>query len=191
MEADLTEIREQMEARSTDELVSILRNRDEDEWLPPVFDIVASILSARGVRPEGVVALGPEGDPGTDVVESQPLVTIGRFLSTLEANAGRMALEQAGLAAWVTDEAGGGIMPGFGVGARLQVRVDDEKAARAVLASGPATATELPPELAESPCPKCGSTQVTQAAVVVSRGEGRDWRYECMACRHTWSDPVS
>lgn len=50
----------QLEQCSTEELVSILRNRDEEEWRPPVFEVVTSILSARGVSPTDVVAMGPE-----------------------------------------------------------------------------------------------------------------------------------
>jgi hypothetical protein len=46
---NLQDIPREMEQRSTSELVSILRNRDEDEWRPEVFQIVATILSSRGI----------------------------------------------------------------------------------------------------------------------------------------------
>jgi len=62
------DIRRSMADRSTEELVSILRNHDEDEWLPDVFEIVAALLTERGVSTAEVVALGPEGE---DVVEAQ------------------------------------------------------------------------------------------------------------------------
>jgi hypothetical protein len=52
---DTSELAQQLERLSTDELVSILRNRDEEEWQPNVFDIVASILAARGLEPPQVV----------------------------------------------------------------------------------------------------------------------------------------
>jgi hypothetical protein len=184
-------IRRELEARSTEELTSILRNRDEEEWRPEVFEIVGSILAARGVSPSDVVALGPEG---TDVAEGQALVTVGRYFSAVEAHAHRMALNAAGLDAWVCDESVG-TMYGVGVGARLQVRDGDETSARAVLEGERAPASALPPEIAEPPCPNCASSDVTQLAEVVEsppsippERERRAWHYECSSCGHSWPD---
>lgn len=186
------DLRRELEALSTEELVSILRNRDEDEWRPEVFDLVAAILEGRGVSPKDVVALGPEA---VDVIEGQPLVTLGRYFSPVQAHAHRMALEDAGLQAWVSDEILG-TMYGVGVGPRLQVRAEDERAARAVLEAGPPPASSLPAELAEPPCPSCGSTDVNQTADLPdpspqapAEGSRRVWRYECGSCGHAWSDP--
>jgi len=81
MSEDVESLRKELEQRTTDELVSILRNRDDEEWRPATFDVVASILRARGLSPEQVVAMGPEG---TDVVESEPTETIRRFFSPAE-----------------------------------------------------------------------------------------------------------
>jgi hypothetical protein len=67
-------IRREMELRSTPELISILRNRDEAEWRPEVFEVLADILAGRGISPPEITALGPEG---IDLVESQQLVTGG------------------------------------------------------------------------------------------------------------------
>lgn len=180
-------LRKELEQRSTDELVSILRNRDEDEWRPGVFDVVAVVLRDRGVSPEDIAAMGPEG---VDVVESEPTVTVATLFSPAEGHASRMALEEAGIAAWVMDEAGG-TMYGVGVGVRLQVRVKDADAAREVLASTPVSAEELPPEFAEPPCPACGSRSVAPEAW---RDEaearwwrsGRKWYYVCADCREAW-----
>jgi hypothetical protein len=189
MSEELEAMRHELEERSTEELVSILRNRDEDEWRPEAFDIVASILAGRGLSPAEITAQGPED---VDVVEGQPLVTVGRYSNPVHAHACRMALEAAGLASWVSDETGGGL--GTGIGARLQVRVEDEAAAREVLDAAPVPASEMPPEMAELPCPRCGSSEVTQTAEV---GEAttlhlerpsRVWRYQCGSCGHTWSD---
>jgi hypothetical protein len=186
MELDLEEIRRSMDARPTPELVSIFRNRDVEEWRPEVFDIVASILAERGVSPSEVAAQGPEG---IDVVEGQDLVTLGRFFSPAEAHAHRAALDEAGIAAWVQDE-GLGTMYGVGIGARLQVRAEDEAAARQLLAQvAPVPASELPPELAEPPCPQCGSRNVTQAAAIVAAAVDptrRQWQNQCQACGHVW-----
>jgi hypothetical protein len=185
------DIQREMEGRSTSELVSILRNRDEEEWRPEVFQIVAIILASRGISPGEIAALGPEG---VDVVETQQLVTVGRYPTPLEAHSHRLALEAAGLTAWVCDEAAG-TMYGMGVGARLQVRVEDEEAARAVLEDQPSPSAEMPPECGDPPCPRCGSTDVTETAEAaeplplpqVSRPRN-SLRHECRACGHSWLD---
>jgi hypothetical protein len=106
MDQGTESLTKELHKRTTEELIAILRNRDEEEWQPEVFKIVASVLKDRGILPDEVIAMGPEG---VDVVESKPTVTIAQFFSPAEAHASRMALEEAGLAAWVTDEAGGTI----------------------------------------------------------------------------------
>lgn len=182
-------LRSGLETRSTEELVSILRNRDEEEWRLEVFDIVASILAARGLSPAEVVALGPEG---FDVMEPQPLRAVGRYFSPLEAHAHRLALEQGGIKAWVSDEILG-TSYGLGVGARLQVRVEDEARARSVLEAEPVPASALPDDIAEEPCPKCGSPEVTQRADIGDRsrrpaeGTRREWHCKCGSCGNEWS----
>ena len=98
--SDLDDLRTSLEGRTTEELVSILRNRNEDEWRLEVFDLVASILATRGVSPATVTAMGPEGE---EVVEGRPLATVARYFSPAEAHASRMALEAPGIPAWVVD----------------------------------------------------------------------------------------
>jgi DNA-directed RNA polymerase subunit M/transcription elongation factor TFIIS len=183
-------LRKDLESRTTDELVAILRNQNEDEWRPEVFALVASILAGRGISAAMVSAMGPEGE---DVVEGRPLATVARYFSPAEAHAGRMALEGAGIQSWVADESLGTAY-GVGVGTRLQVRVEDEKSALAVLASEPAPASTLPAELAEPPCPQCGSKDVSQSSEPIedpdparTRGGGRQWYYDCAACGHRWA----
>ena len=104
-----------------------------------------------------------------------------------------MALEDAGIAAWVADEAGGTLY-GVGIGARLQVRVEDADAARQFLSATPVSAEALPPDIAEPPCPACGSRNVASEARLEKpdRGEprgrppGRKWYYVCSECREAW-----
>jgi hypothetical protein len=84
--SELDELRTSLETRTNEELVSILRNWNEDEWRPEVFDLVASILSTRGIPPAMVLAMGPEGE---DVIEDRPLATVARYFSPAEAHAGR------------------------------------------------------------------------------------------------------
>jgi hypothetical protein len=176
-----------MEGLTTEELASILRNRDEQEWRPEAFDIVASILRERGVSPDELAALGPEG---VQVPEDQPLVTVGRYFSPHEAHSLRMALEEANLRAWVSDESGG-TMFGVGIGTRLQVRAEDEAAARAVLEAAAIPASGGAP-LAEQPCPRCGVREARQGSVEASApgepGAAPVYRYECDSCGHSWSE---
>ena len=117
------------------------------------------------------------------------LVTIVRFFSPAEAHGSRMALEEAGIPAWVADETVGG-MYGFGVGVRLQVRASDEAAAREILASPPAPSEALPADLADPACPACGSRDVAPEARVdddqPDRSSRRKWYYVCSACDETW-----
>jgi hypothetical protein len=182
-------LQRELEQRTTDELVSILRNRDEQEWRPQVFEVVAAILQARGVPPDEVRALGPEG---IEVIESDPTATVARFFSVAQAQVQRAALEGAGVSAWVIDEEGGTIYPG--IGARLQVREGDAERARELLSGEPVSAEDLPTELAEPPCPACGSANVTselwadEGAVdpEVSLHARRKWYYVCGDCREVW-----
>jgi hypothetical protein len=183
-------IRRELEGQPTEELVSILRNRDEGQWRPEVFGIVASILAARGVSAADVEALGPED---VDVVEEQELVTIGHYFTPHEAHGLRMALEEANLPAWVSEESGG-TMFGVGIGSRLQVRAADEAAARAVLEAAAIPTTGAPP-LAEQPCPRCGVREMRQGTALseppappdAGRARG-PWRYECASCGHSWTE---
>jgi len=182
-------LRKELEQRGSVELISILRNHDLEEWRPETLEVVASILKSRGLSPEEVIAMGPEG---VDVVESDPTVTVANFFSPSEAHLSRMALEEAGIRAWVADEAGG-TMYGVGIGTRLQVRVKDVDAAREVLAA-PASEEGIPPGFAEPPCPACGSRNVAPEAWVDDAARGavpwrpnrREWRYVCANCRETW-----
>jgi hypothetical protein len=102
-----------------------------------------------------------------------------------------MALEAAGIKAWVSDESGGTIY-GVGIGARLQVRRTDAEAAAELLGTT-ASSLDLPPELAEPPCPACGSRNVAPEAWVAEAGatdmgisQRRKWHYVCTDCREAW-----
>jgi hypothetical protein len=183
-------LRVELEQLATDELVSMLRNRDEEEWRSEAFAIAELILRTRGVSPEEVAAMGPEG---TDVIESEPTVTVATSFFPAEAHAARMALKDAGIPAWLMDEEGG-TMFGVGIGTRVQVRRKDAEAAREILSSAPPSAVQLPPELAEPPCPTCGSENVSSEARIApqspdepKRGPGvRKWCYVCADCGNAW-----
>jgi hypothetical protein len=193
MHADLDRIRRELEQRSTDELTHLLRERDEEEWIPEVFGIVTSILETRGVSTASLPA--PIAAPDADTIDDhEELAAVGRFFSPAVAHACRMALEEAGIEAWILDESAGASF-GVGIGIEVRVRARDLDAAREILESAPAPASDLPPDIAEAPCRHCGSTQVTQR--VVDSPPGREpgdadgygpWRYRCAACGQEWSD---
>jgi hypothetical protein len=192
MTDDREALREHFERESIEELISILRNHDEQEWRPEVFEVVASILKSRGLSPGAVIALGPE--PAVmEVVESEPTVTVATFFSPAEAHGSRMALEEAGIRAWVMDESLG-TMYGVGVGTRVQVRAKDVDAARQVLSSQPAPGDALPADMAEPACPACGSRNVAPEAWVGETESDqphgghtrRQWHYVCADCQEAW-----
>jgi hypothetical protein len=187
-----------MDQRTTEELVSILRSNDLDEWRPEVFVIVAGILRARGVSPEEVTALGPEpvSEPKAAAREPQAasLVTVAEFPNGAIAQSVAMALEEAGIEVWVTDQ----VQSYYGVGSRVQVSRADVDAAREVLAS-PAPSVAIPEDLAEPPCPACASTNVApevwlseaseaapQQDAARSTDRRRIWYYVCGDCREAW-----
>jgi hypothetical protein len=187
-------LRDEMERLSTEELTSILRNRDADEWRPEAFQAAAAILTERGVSPAEAEKLGPEG---FDVIEGEPTVTLETLTGPAHAQLLRMALEEAGITAWVIDD-NLGSMYGVGIGSRLQVRAKEEAAAREVLKSAPAPSDALPPELAEPACPACGSRNVLPEALPSSESDvvpasggvsaslRNRWRYVCSDCREAW-----
>jgi hypothetical protein len=104
-----------------------------------------------------------------------------------------MTLEEAGIPAWVADEVGGTIYS-VGIGTRLQVRAKDEADASEVLAAAPISSEHLPPELAEPPCPACGSRNVAPEAWVDDKdrerpgwpASHRNWYYVCSDCNEAW-----
>jgi hypothetical protein len=117
-------------------------------------------IEDRGVRAEaddpGAAPADPEaGREGTDILEDQELVTVGQYFNPIEAHGHRMALEQAGLRAWVCDENIGATYR-VGIGTKLQVRAEDEADARAILEmdSAPASSdwwSDLSDDVVEPP----------------------------------------
>jgi DNA-directed RNA polymerase subunit M/transcription elongation factor TFIIS len=188
---DFDEVREQLELLRDEELVSILEEHDEEQWRPEVFDIVASILSERGVAPNA--DLKQEGDASEEEADMD-LVAVGNYFSYIDAETDRLALEAKGLKAWIFNEYGPP-MQGFGPAVQLRVRTEDLAAARGILESEPVSSSELPPDIAEPPCPRCGSRKVAEEAEVLdaldastSASTKETWFYHCASCGHKWSE---
>jgi hypothetical protein len=193
MSDDTDSLRTRIEQLSTEELFAILRERDAEEWRPEALEIVAAALRGRGVSAAAIEALPPAG---TDVIEDQPVASIARFFNPGEAHAFKMALAEAGIPAWVADQSVG-TMYGIAIGSRLLVRATDVAAAQEILDSAAASAAELPPELAEPPCPACGSRNVASEAWFAENpepteerrswlGSRRKWHYVCGDCNEAW-----
>ncbi len=190
-------MRRELERFSDDELAEIFLDRDEDRWRPEVFDIVASILESRGVSTRELLAARAEelAEASASIAEAPPelLVTVAEYFNTLDAQADRLALEQAGLKVWLAGE-----YQGEGGTTSLQVRPGDLAAAMEILDAPPVTGSDLPDELAEAQCPRCGSHDVTEedeeadvldpASSSLSGAKDRLSLCRCASCGHTWSD---
>jgi DNA-directed RNA polymerase subunit M/transcription elongation factor TFIIS len=184
------EIRQQLEILKDEELISILREHNEEQWRPEVFDIVNAILRERGVSPgEGREEPAKE-DVTLDETAGLDLVTVAGYVKYIDAETDRLALEAKGLRAWITNEnvqLWGPIVPG----AQLQVRAEDLDAAKAILEAEPVPSSDLPSEIAEPPCPKCGSRQVTEVAELADASASdsmTSWFYHCASCDHKWPE---
>jgi hypothetical protein len=173
---DLAAIREQMEAKPTEELVDILARRNEEEWRPEVFDIVSEVLRGRRIAIDEAVAaartalaLEPVPDPEARV----DLVTVGRFLTPVEAQLCHAHLARGGLTPVIADEN----MTALGLvlvtgGVRVQVPVEQEAEALELIRQGQAL------EFTER-CPSCGSSDIVHAEVGTPQAT-------CGKCGHRW-----
>lgn len=180
---------------ATSELVGILEAQDSDQWRPEVFPLVAAILADRGVDAPPVRPPTATDDPA-DADES--LESVASLGSNLEASLCRMALQEAGIEAWLSTEHLGGIAPPLGVAVGLHVLVRSGQAAEAreVLAAVEAGAAEIPEE--SEICPRCSSLETehrreTDRAMAVTAflvthvplATGH-WIWKCSACGHEW-----
>jgi hypothetical protein len=205
--ADFDETKRQLNLLTDDDLIKILREHDEEQWRPEVFDIVASLLGERGVAPIMNSDNKDSADTSADTEEfsDEPvetdLITVASYTRYVEAETSRLALEAAGLRTWIFNEHVPGMIGPIGGGVQLRVSKKDSPAATAILNSEPVSSSHLPDEIAEPPCPKCGSRKVTEEAEIVesadeSSGYSRScrpeprqvWLYKCGECGHSWAD---
>jgi DNA-directed RNA polymerase subunit M/transcription elongation factor TFIIS len=152
---------------------------------------VSSILRERGVSPDKDTGYEEDILDGTAGLD---LVTVANYFSNIDAETDRQALEAKGLKAWIFNEDAAS-MEGFRPGVRLQVRSEDFAAAMEILEPEPVPSSDLPAEIAEPPCPKCGSRQVTEGAEIpessadsTSLPPRQAWFYHCASCGHKWSE---
>lgn len=188
------DLRDRLDAMTSDELLEILAHRDADEWREEVFPIVEDLLRTRGVQP--AIARAPqEADEAPD---RGALTSVGTFSTALDANLCKMALTESGIESWLPTEYLAGVSPNLGLAIGLDVLVRDEDVPRArevlrELAEGGA-ALALDPE----PCPSCNSTE-TEYVPQPDRANAIggyflagmprpavQWRWLCHGCRQEW-----
>lgn len=95
-----SEMRDRFDSKATEELIEILRARDEETWRPEVFPMVESILRDRGVEPPPPdVHVPDETEPGEPValcaLTDPALIPVAKSL-----------LEDAGIEYFIRDEGG-------------------------------------------------------------------------------------
>jgi hypothetical protein len=187
---DFNEMRQQLDLLPDEELVEILREHDMEQWRPEVFDIVSSILNKRGV------SAGKDSEPEEDILDKAAnldIVTVASYINDSDAETDRQALEAKGLKAWVVNQ-DGSLEADPSAPVHLQVCKEDIKAAMQILEielSEPAPSSDLPPDIAEPPCPKCGSRKVMEALDVIEKTHlypEQFWLYHCASCGHKWSE---
>jgi len=190
MTIDFDEIREQLNLLNDAELSLILQKRDYDQYRPEVFDIVASILKERGVSP------GADAEDESDETIGLPLAVVGSYFSHSDAEADQLALAERGLRAWIFN-ADSPVDAGSAGGIQLGVFPRDLAKVIAVLNDEPVSSSRLPDDIAEPPCPKCGSRNITEQAELVESFAASSyssipeqvWFYGCASCGHKWSAP--
>jgi predicted RNA-binding Zn-ribbon protein involved in translation (DUF1610 family) len=188
--ANYDEIRQQMELLKDEELIGILKERDKDQWRPEVFDIVSSILKNRGVPPDAFT----ESDADiSDETEGLDIAIVANYFSNLDAETDRRALEAKGIRAFVVDR--NAPKAEHEPTIELQVLADDLVQAMAILESEPASSMDLSAELAEFPCPKCGSRKVSEESEIMEEASSKHilrskqvWLYHCADCGCKWSE---
>jgi DNA-directed RNA polymerase subunit M/transcription elongation factor TFIIS len=184
---DFDEIRRQLSLLPDEELVSIFREHNEEQWRPEVFDIVGSILSERGITPSDDMGMDEE-ELFLDKTADLDLVTVGDYDNYLDAETDRLALETKGLKVWIFNKSTS--MQGFGSGGQLRVLPEDLAKAKAILEAEAVPSSDLPDEIAEPPCPQCGSRNVTEQDETMESSPNSTgvWFYQCSSCGHKWSE---
>jgi hypothetical protein len=178
----------------TGELLTILNERDLDEWRPEAFPLIEAILAERHV--DVAAAVESLGAAAT-YVDFEALTEIATFGTSVDAHLCRMALEEAEIPCWVFNDhlAGVHVPLAMVIGVSVRVRPEDAEAAREILKAVDAGAVAAPPE--ETPCPRCGTATVRERTVdrLTTLAAGlatgppvahSTWRYRCAHCGHDW-----
>jgi hypothetical protein len=157
MAIDRDYVRQEMDARETEDLVEILARQDEEEWSSEVFPLIEEVLRDRGVRVDEEVGRlrarleGQAPDPHLEPASFQS-VSVASFEGESDAQLCRMALEQAGVKAMIRE-------PGRHAGhaGDFEVHVSDRDLAEANAILDAATVPEDPAQDSGGfKCRSCG-----------------------------------
>jgi len=136
----------------------------------------------------------PTIDPPEQSPESNELVTVKRFRDLPEAAIAKSMLESAEVPSWLLDENLVRIDWGYSQavgGIRLQVRREDESAAKELLAQRVPDSiqySDADKSYQQPRCPACGSRQIGLLSAFDSlRAPADTW--ECSDCGARWEDP--
>lgn len=184
------EMRQRLELLPDAELITILQDRDTDQWRPEVFDIVRSVLFQRGVSFDAHPSAEDDvewNDPGMAATSAGDLVTVAMYANPMDAETDYMALRAKGLKVWIQNRFS------HEDNLCLQVQSEDFAAAMDILQSEPVPSSDLPEDIAEPPCPKCGSRNVMEKAEVQESSIDHPcaiqaWIYHCASCNHKWTE---
>ncbi len=149
------DLRARFESLATEELASLLRRHDTEEWRPEVFDVVRSILVRRGVfgvAPESDQAEGALSDPAGegDLLSTDGMELVASGLDLSEADEADKALCTAAIPVQLVPD-----------GVYFSVYIPIGEAARSIevlRAAGVLSATPVPDAITTTggPCPACG-----------------------------------
>jgi hypothetical protein len=184
------DLRTQLESKTDDQLVEMLRDRERGDYRPEALAIAEQIIAARGL------ALPPPEAPAADPGDVE-FVTVATFLTTGEAEPARNALTAAGFHVLARDMAtiyaDGVLSPMLG-GVKMQVPA--EEAAEAAEFLRQANAGELATPLE---CPACSSAEADVTETTAGRMNAaanfmiarvaipdREVRFRCRSCGHDW-----
>jgi hypothetical protein len=164
--------------------------REYNSLVGPAQEALRAEFERRRMKPPLV-----EDDDGDEVVDSERLVTVGRYMDVPHAIVQRSVLESAGIFCFLQDENfvrvdwGAGIALG---GVRLQVRPEDVKDAEDLLKQPMPEAIEYEgtETFLQPHCPRCGSTDVAFPAVYAQSlaAPAGDETWRCGACGCQWCD---
>ena len=179
----------------TGELLTILNERDLDEWRPEAFPLIEAILAERHVD---VAAALASLSAAATYVDFEALAEIATFGTSVDAHLCRMALEEAEIPCWLFNDnlAGVHVPLGMAIGVSVRVRPEDAEGAREILEAVRSGATAAPEDRVS--CPRCGASDAVRARTTdrLSTVETflimgppiaqSRWQYKCATCGHSW-----
>jgi len=102
--SDRTALRQKLEQRTNEELISILLGRDAEPWPPEAAGVAEAILIERGTAAGKGAEIAAGRKSTLDEVTGMDLVTVAEYVSRLDAEEDRLILENEGIHAWIFEE---------------------------------------------------------------------------------------